>query len=263
MGLTYGMSFRRRLARQGTWRTYNHFFSRNLALIGLGFLITLGGVLSKNYPPTANWGLLQALGAAGLLTLPFIKIKAKYRWIFGFLLLAIYQVLLDRFWLSEVMKAIHNGSQGALSWGGMLIIATSLGDIYLDQEKGKRCFPWLSTLLLVLGVLSAFYLPISKHRASASYMLVSLGLSGLIFFIFHVLDAKYRIQIPLLTDFGKNPLLLYLLHGLILAVFVLPPYPNWYFEAPVWLILIQAAVLVAFLSWIAKVFNRRGWYLTI
>jgi predicted acyltransferase len=263
MGLTYGMSFRRRLARQGAWRTYNHFISRNLALIGLGFLITLGGVLSKNYPPTANWGLLQALGAAGLITLPLIKIKAKYRWIFGFLLLALYQVLLDRFWLGEVINAVHNGPQGALSWGAMLIIATSLGDIYLVQDKGKRYFPWLSTLLLVLGVISAFYLPISKHRASTSYMLVSLGLSGLIFFMFHLLDAKYRIRIPLLTDFGKNPLLLYLLHGLILAVFVLPPYPGWYFEAPGWLVVIQAAALVALLSWIARVFDRRGWYLTI
>jgi fucose 4-O-acetylase-like acetyltransferase len=207
--------------------------------------------------------LLQALGAAGLITLPLIKIKAKYRWIFGFLLLALYQVLLDRFWLGEVMNAVHNGPQGALSWGAMLIIATSLGDTYLDQDKGKHYFPWLSLLLLVMGVISAFYLPISKHRASASYMLVSLGLSGLMFFIFQVLDAKYQIRIPILTDFGKNPLLLYLLHGLILAVFVIPPYPGWYFEAPLWLVAIQAAVLVAFLSWIAKVFNRRGWYLTI
>ena len=66
IGLTYGMSFRSRIGRQGAWRTYNHFFSRNLALIGLGFLITLGGVLSGNYSPIENWGLLHALGAAGL-----------------------------------------------------------------------------------------------------------------------------------------------------------------------------------------------------
>jgi predicted acyltransferase len=77
IGLTYGMSFRRRFDRDGAWRTYNHFLSRNLALIGLGFLITLGGVLTKNYPPTTNWGLLQALGAAGLITLPFILVKAR------------------------------------------------------------------------------------------------------------------------------------------------------------------------------------------
>jgi predicted acyltransferase len=263
IGLTFGMSFRRRFERQGAWRTYNHFFSRNLALIGLGFLITLGGVLSKNYPPTANWGLLQALGAAGLITLPFIKINAKYRWIFGFLLLGLYQVLLDRLWLPEVMEAVHNGPQGALSWGAMMIIATSMGDIYLEEKKGRSYLPWLPMLLLIMGVISSFFVPISKHRASASYMLVSLGLSGLIFFLFHILEAKYQRRLPLLTDFGRNPLLLYLLHGLVLALFVLPPYLGWYFDAPLCLVVTQSVVLVAVLGWIARVFNRRGWYLTI
>ena len=263
IGLTYGMSFRSRLERSGNWKTYNHFISRNLALIGLGFLITLGGVLSNNYPPEANWGLLQALGAAGLITLPLIRIKAKYRWIFGFMLLIIYQVLLDRFWLSEVVNAVHNGPQGALSWGALMIIATSLGDIYLESEKGKRYYPWLSLTLLILGVALTFLVPISKHRASASYMLVSLGLSGLIFFIFHFLDVKYHFQFPLLTDFGKNPLLLYLLHGVVLALFVIPPFPGWYYQAPLWLVVIQATLLVLFLGWIARVFNRRGWFLTI
>jgi len=263
IGLTYGMSFRRRLERSGNWKTYNHFISRNLALIGLGFLITLGGVLSNNYPPEANWGLLQALGAAGLITLPLIRIKPKYRWIFGFGLLAIYQVLLDQFWLSDVVDAVHNGPQGALSWGALMIIATSLGDMYLECEKGKRYYPWVSLTLLILGGALIFIVPISKHQASASYMLVSLGLSSLIFFIFHFLDVKYHLQFPLLTDFGKNPLLLYVLHGVVLALFVIPPFPGWYYEAPLWLVVIQAALLVLILGWIARVFNRRGWYLTI
>lgn len=145
IGLTFGPSFRRRFQNQGGWRTYNHFFSRNLALIGLGFLITLGGVLSGNYPPTANWGLLQALGMAGLITLPFIIIPGKYRWIIGLLLLVFYQFMLDSYWLDEVIHAIHNGPQGALSWGAMLILSTSLADIYYDQGKGKRLYPWVSS----------------------------------------------------------------------------------------------------------------------
>jgi hypothetical protein len=94
-------------------------------------------------------------------------------------------------------------------------------------------------------------------------MLVSLGLSGLIFFIFHFLDVKYHFQFPLLTDFGKNPLLLYILHGVVLALFVIPPFPGWYYQAPLWLVVIQATLLVLFMGWIAKVFNRRGWFLTI
>ena len=263
IGLTFGLSFRRRLEGSGGWKTYNHFISRKLALIGLGFLITLGGVLTKNYPPTANWGLLQALGAAGLISLPFIKISPKYRWIFGLLLLVLYQLLLESFWQPEVLSAVHNGPYGALSWGALMIIATSMGDVYLDRKKGQHLPPWISLVLLILGALLVFFIPLSKSRASASYMLVSLGLCGLIFFIFHLLDTKYQIQLPLLTNFGKNPLLLYLLHGIILALFVLPPYPGWYFEAPLWLVIIQAAGLVAVLGWIAQAFNRRGWFLTI
>ncbi len=263
IGLTYGVSFQRRFHRQGGWRTYNHFFSRNLALIGLGFLITLGGVLTGNYPPTANWGLLQALGIAGLITLPFIRIPGKYRWMIGLSLLVFYQILLDRYWLDDVINAVHNGPQGALSWGAMLIIATSMGDLYQSSKRGQRIFPWISLTMLVIGTLIALYVPVSKHRASASYLLISLSLSAILFFLFHLLESRYQQRIPVLTEWGKNPLLLYLLHGLILGLFVLPPLPGWYFYAPWRLIIIQAMALVAVLSWIGIYFNRRDWYLTI
>jgi predicted acyltransferase len=195
IGLTFGMSFRRRLNRSGAWKTYNQFISRNLALIGLGFLITLGGVLTNNYPPTANWGLLQALGAAGLISLPFIKISPNYRWIFGLLLLILYQLLLDSFWLLEVLNAIHNGPYGALSWGAMMIIATSMGDFYLVKEKGKHMLPWISFVLLILGALLIFLIPLSKSRASATYMLVSLGLCGFIFF--YLSPPGYQVPDPI------------------------------------------------------------------
>ena len=116
---------------------------------------------------------------------------------------------------------------------------------------------------MAMGSLLAFFVPVSKHCASASYVLISLGLSGPIFFFFHLLDSRYQIRIPILSNWGVNPLLLYILHGLILGLFVLPPYPGWYFEAPLWLVVFQAAALVAILSWIGLFFNRRGWYLTI
>ena len=101
IGLTYGLSFRHRYTRDGAWRAYNHFISRNLALIGLGLLITIGGVFVSFYPQSDYWGLLQALGAAGLITLPFIRIKPQFRWIAGLIILAIYQMLLDRYWLDH------------------------------------------------------------------------------------------------------------------------------------------------------------------
>ena len=262
IGLTYGLSFRSRYERDGAWRTYNHFISRNLALIGLGFLITLGGVFAGYYPPSSYWGLLQALGAAGLITLPFIRVKAWFRWIVGVAILVVYQLLLDRYWLDLVINAAHNGPQGALSWGAMLIIATSLGDLYQDEEK-RPMLLWTSLILFVFGVLSEQIVPISKHRASASYVLFSLGLSCLIFYLFHILENRYHYSLPVLSDWGKNSLLLYILHGVILGMMLIPPYPSWYLYAPLWLVVIQAITLIAILSWVGSYCNRRGWFLTI
>jgi predicted acyltransferase len=144
----------------------------------------------------------------------------------------------------------------------MLIIASSLGDLY-QQEERRSLFPWISLILTVIGGLSALFVPLSKHRASASYVLLSLGLSGLIFYVFHLLDNRYHIRLPILTEWGKNPLMLYILHGFLLGIFVIPPYPGWYFSAPVWLVFIQASALIAILSWIGVYCSRRGWFLTI
>ena len=55
----------------------------------------------------------------------------------------------------------------------------------------------------------------------------------------------------LLLAWGRNPLLLYLLHDLGLGFFYLPPFPGWYAQAPAWLVPLQAAVLLAALSFVA------------
>jgi fucose 4-O-acetylase-like acetyltransferase len=63
-----------------------------------------------------------------------------------------------------------------------------------------------------------------------------------------------------LTDWGRNPLLLYLLHYVLLAIFALPAIPGWYIQAPAWLVIVQICALIGILSWVGWYFNRRGWY---
>jgi predicted acyltransferase len=262
IGLTFGLSFRRRLARDGARKAYEHAVVRNLALIGLGFLMTLGGNLSGVYASTINWGLLQALGAAGLLTLLVIRLPAGWRIGVGLGLLVIYQALLNCCWLDAVRGAPHNGPWGALSWGALLILATVLADWYHDSVLRRTTLPWAALAVLLAGVATSFLFPVSKARASASYVLVSLGLSTLIFLGFHVLGER-GLRVPLLTAWGRNPLLLYLLHGVLLGAFALPPIPGWYVEAPLWLAGLQAAAIVAALSWVAWWFDKRRWYITL
>lgn len=262
IGLTYGLSFRRRLGRDGARKAYEHVMVRNLALIGLGFLMTLGGSLTGIYRSTVNWGLLQALGAAGLLTLPVIRLPAHWRVGIGLGLLAGYQALLNCCWLDAVRSAPHNGPWGSLSWASLLILATVFADWYHDPALRWKRTPWAGLALLLAGLAVGLVIPISKSRASASYTLISLGLSALIFLGFHAVSAR-GLRLPLLSAWGRNPLLLYLLHGVLLAFFALPPVPGWYADAPVWLIPLQAAGIVAVLSWIARWLDRRQWYITL
>jgi predicted acyltransferase len=263
IGLTFGPSFRRRLGRDSAWLTYQHFIVRNLALLGLGYLITLVWELSGIEPPTVSWGLLQTLGAAGLIALPFIILPAGWRWGIGICLLAIYQVLLQNFWLEVVPAAPHNGPWGALSWGAMLILSTALAELYHNEHKRMWHLPLVSAGLVAAGLGFSFWVPMSKHLVSASYVLLSLGLSGLVFYLFYRLEEKWQVQLPILSDWGRNPLLLYLLHYVILAFFALPPIPAWYLEAPVWLVIIQLAIMIGLLSWVGHVLNQKKLYVVI
>ena len=263
IGITFGISFRRRLARDGARRAYEHFITRNLALIGLGALLTMGGNLTGIYETTVPWGLLQAIGAAGLLTLPVIRLRAGWRWVIGLALLAFYQFMLDRAWLDQVSTAVHNGPWGALCWGALLIMATALADLFFGEDRGRRAYPWVVLLVTAAGLALAFLIPVSKNRASASYILLSLGLSALVFYGFHLLTTRLGFRSQVLSDWGMNPMILYLLHGVLIGVFLLPPAPGLYVEAPLWLAALEAAAILGVLSLIARYLRIRGWFFTL
>ena len=69
IGLTYALSFHRRLERDGAFRTYSYFLTRYLAIIGLGAVISAGETAVGQNPSGIDWGVLQAIGMAGLVTL--------------------------------------------------------------------------------------------------------------------------------------------------------------------------------------------------
>jgi predicted acyltransferase len=262
IGLTFGVSFRARLVRDGRRTTIEHFLFRNLALIGIGTLFTV----SENVwglTAESDWGVLQAIGFAGLIALLFIAMPVRLRWLAGLLLLVAYQFQLNSFWLANVLSSAHGGLEGALSWGAMLVMATALGDLFNDVSKGRRWFPAASAGVLALGLLLAFIVPVSKNRVSASYVLITLGASDLIFWCFHIFDERFGRSIPILREWGRNSLLLYVMHGVLLGIFVAPRIPGWYELAPVWLVVLQALFIVGTLSWVGWVLDRRHFYVAL
>jgi predicted acyltransferase len=257
IGLTYGLSFRYRLERDGAIKTYSQFFVRYLAIIGLGALISAGETAIGENPSGIDWGVLQAIGMAGLITLVVIRLPTIYRWLIGAGILIIYQIILDDFLRDLTIRSPHGGLFGSLNWGAMLILGTAMADLFHGEGGMKKAFPWASLAILAAGIALAFLLPVSKHRVSSSYVLVSLGASALLFLLFHWVSEQFIKKGRFLVAWGRNPLVLYVLHYLIIGIFFLPGLPAIYQAAPPWLVLLEMVILIGGVSAVAYWLDRK------
>lgn len=261
IGLTFGPSFARRRERDGLAATVGHFLKRALVLLGIGCILSAGEVATGVNTRGPAWGVLQSLGAAIILVLPALAIRPLPRVGLGLGLLAAYQLLLDRAWLDVVTSSPHGGLQGCLAWGAMLALATAVADLGFGGRRGIGVA--LSALALAGGLLLSSAVPIAKERVSASYVLVGLGASGLLYALVALAVDRLRWRSALLADWGRNPLLLYVIQMFLLAVVVLPPWPAWHVLSPPWLAAAQAAALLAVLSGVARALARRCVYVSL
>ncbi|MCL2677943.1 MAG: DUF1624 domain-containing protein, partial [Clostridiales bacterium] len=130
---SYRQSFLKHL-RAFNAKAYLNYAYRYLALIGLGTIFSAGGALVSH---ETSWGVLQAIGMAGLLALPLLKFSPWVRLAAAGAMLAAYQLILDNFLLDAVLGSSHGGFFGSLAWGAMLILATVMLDFW---QKGVRPF---------------------------------------------------------------------------------------------------------------------------
>ncbi|HWQ46026.1 MAG TPA: heparan-alpha-glucosaminide N-acetyltransferase domain-containing protein [Longilinea sp.] len=265
IGLTYGISTRRRQQRDGSKAMTGHFVRRWLALIGIGAILSAAEMAVLYNNGDADWGVLQSIGVAGLLTLPMLFTPTWVRFLTAGGLLVVYQILLNNGWLYPVLSSSHGGIMGCLGWAGMLILTTALADIFHSTKVSRWWFA-LAALVVLLAGWGAAETPwalISKNRVSSSYVLVSTGISGLVFFVFYLLTDKAGWGARLLSWWGQNPLLLYIAHYFVLSIVVLPSAAGWYGQAPLWLVITQAVGLLVILSVFAWWLQKKHWIISI
>ena len=258
IGLTYCLSFSRRLERDGAWGTYSQFTVRYFAILGMGAVVSAVETAFGYSPNGIDWGVLQAIGVAGLMTLVVIRLPSIWRWGIGLALLVIYQWLLDTYLLDLTVRSPHGGIFGAVAWGAMLILATALADLFHDPKQRHRLFPLVSLLILALGIGLAFLTPVSKHRVSSSYVLITLGASALLFLAFHWLAEGRRWQGRCLVVWGRNPLVLYFMHYVLIGLVFVPGITFLYTDAPLWLALLEMAGLIGGITAVAYWLDRRN-----
>lgn len=250
IGLNYKPSFDRRMEKDGLSKTVGRFAGRYLAIAGIGAIFAAGEFLAGEY---ANWGVLQAIGMAGLVCMPFIRLNRYLRLIIGLALLAMYQLIFDAFMQGAVISSSHGGLFGSVSWSAMLALSTFLAD---EFKRNKNRYTVLSAAFLAAGIISALVFPISKNRVSASYVLITLAAGAILFRGFDLI-FKTEKSGGFLVWWGANPLLLYVLHQILLGFIVLPGIPEWYQDASGFVIALQAVLLFGTLTLIAGVLHKR------
>ena len=190
-------------------------------------LFILGG---KNF---SRWGVLQAIGGAGLLALPFARLDKKLRTAAAAVMLGLFTVIHS---IGDNMRLIDEDVQGGiigiLSWCAMLLAFTVIAELWYtdrsDRIEGKKANRFALSLAVtgalavicflavfgVFGEVPARILILNKGSVSTGYTLVNLFISSAIFLFFSLTDGfspKFR---PLCW-WGASPIIMFLLQYIL------------------------------------------------
>ncbi|MHA1346812.1 MAG: heparan-alpha-glucosaminide N-acetyltransferase domain-containing protein [Candidatus Heimdallarchaeaceae archaeon] len=241
IALTYKMSFNRYLKREGYVKTYTKFIVRYGALVGFGFIGSIGSFATEG--TQFSWGVLQAIGYAGIFTLFFIILPRVVRFVIGIGTLVAYQfILMINVEVEGVLISLadlnlldsHGGVIGGIGYAALLLIGTAIIDVF--GEKKKLPILISGIIFSIAGAAVHFiwkfyeiplYGGISKERMTPSYVSVTLGLGAILFWlIWYLFDIKEitKGKSYFLQPFGRNAFFLYIFHHLLilLATLYLP-----------------------------------------
>ncbi len=238
-----------------TWMLYS-----SLALLGLmdmaiafvDFVVLNGDVNAQVF---GYWVTLQNIGMACLIALPLIEQKNWVRFVSAsaiFVAYTIYhqigdnQILLDR--------VPHGGFLGGFGWGAMLIF-----DLFVVELFGKNKWQYLSAVALFafVGLWSTMWFGnITLGSCSPAFILISVGLSGLLFFVFHLTDKLPHGKFDPFVWWGKNPLMMFLVEFFLIGSFTSFAPDSLLENAPLWLGAIEGVLAVVILTTICWLLNK-------
>ena len=254
MALNFKPSYQRRLESKGRAKTYLHFIRRYLIFIGLGLLISIdinsGGIVLR-------WGTLQVLGMSGLILLLLIELKPYIRLGFACVAMLIHQYLLQTFLGQIIYDEIEGGIYGSFGWGSMMILSSILAE-GLYNKKSERDLALGGIICIIFGIITSFIWGISRFRVNLPFILISIGIASVFFYLLHEFfevwgkDKKYFQNENLLSILGKNALLMYLFH-IVLIVLAFNLFP---FDSPFLLVFIVGIVNVVII-WLISIYLFR------
>lgn len=209
------------------------------------------GAFRYNY-----WVTLQGIGFAILVAFPFVKAKSWVKFV-GALAITIgysvfHQIGNNREWLDVI---VHGGVIGGFGWGAMLIFDMFIADIYFENKKALALS--ISAFFCGIGVFLTQWLgTINLGSCSPTFILVGVGLSGLIFFIFEFLDKFYKSKFDPFLWWGKNPIIMFLVEFFVIGVYTTFMPDSMLSGASWWLASIQGIIAIVLLTALAYLLSR-------
>ena len=169
------------------------------------------------FKPWGYWEALQAIGAAGIITLLFIRYETLKRFIIATVFLLIYAIFHETGNHAELISiyAQQGGFFGIIGQSCIVLYGTVLADLYnRDTEKLTRYLLALP-VFGVVGLIAVQYIPPTMRSVSPSYILINIFISGTVFLVF-CLYRFVNIRFDILALFGKNPLAMYILQYVLI-----------------------------------------------
>ncbi|MFX0073867.1 MAG: heparan-alpha-glucosaminide N-acetyltransferase domain-containing protein [Candidatus Hermodarchaeota archaeon] len=263
LALNLNISYNRRVEILGKKRSLVKYLRRYLTFIGIGLALTIYVDVNEFY---LRWGTLQVLGASGLMVLPLLHLKPYIKLIFAVFFMTLHQYLLFTPLSTVIYNALEGGIFGIFSWGSMMILSSFLAEGLNNEKKYIMYYFFFGGLIcLITGFNLAFIFSLSRPYISLPYILVSVGIASIVYYILYCLYDKWikryqcSIKLRILSPVGRNAFISYITHilfaWLIFSVFPITT-PG--------IIIFSVAILHTTFIWILTYFmNKQEAYFVI
>lgn len=222
----------------------------NLVIAFMDCVTLLGNINASYY---GYWVTLQNIGMACLVALPFIETKNWIKLLGAAVLFVAFTAFHQTGNHKEMLDVVvHGGFLGGFGWGVMLILDCFLADVFF---KNKSLFVTYCALFMSAGVIATQWLGvINLGSCSPTFIITSVGLCGLVFFLFYLTDNIFKHD-PLVW-WGKNPLVMFLVEFFVLGLYgeLMPAAALG--NAAWWLAAIQGVIALGVLTAIAFGLNK-------
>ncbi|MBN1647880.1 MAG: DUF1624 domain-containing protein [Spirochaetales bacterium] len=223
IGMTFHISFSKRIDADGKKAAYRHFRMRSLSLLAIGTMLSLVELLFP-FSDGMDVNILQAISLAILIAIPFFTCRLYVKILTGIVI-----------GIGEHFLLVHlNGADymvrdarfvGVLGWVGLLFLGLAMGDLFFSCRKKNdfRLYWVFGGAYILSGALLGLRVPVFHSAATLSYNLLTTGIISLLFLTVCLLTENKLKKRGFLCIWGSNPLPAFIAHFLlILAVRALP-----------------------------------------